>query len=384
VSVKVAHLSSVHPAVDTRIGVKECRTLSQAGYDVVFICQHSGEDVVNGVRIVPVPVRRGRVSRFLFAGWNVFRAALRERAHVYHLHDPELLPIGLLLRMTGAKVIYDVHEDLPRQMLAKPWILRPLRRPLGFVAAKIESLFARAMSGIVTATPQIARRFPADRTVSVRNFAMLDELMLEAATPYQSREAVFAYVGAITETRGVFEMLAAIALVPSQHRAKLGLAGLLSRDTLGDELRRTEGWERTKYHGWQMRPQVARHLDAARAGLLLLHPTDAYLQSYPLKAFEYMGAGLPMIVSDFPFWRELFGDFGCAIFVDPRDARAIAQAMAWVLEHPGEAERMGAKGRAAALASFNWQSEAVKLLSFYHTLLPQSDVGMITARLGDA
>jgi glycosyltransferase involved in cell wall biosynthesis len=384
VTVKVAHLSSVHPAVDTRIGVKECRTLSQAGYEVVFICQHPVADVVNGVRIVPVPMRRGRVSRMVAGVWDVFRAAVRERARVYHLHDAELLPIAPLLRLTGAKVIYDAHEDLPRQMLSKPWLRRPLRRPLAWIAEQIEELLAGAATAIVAATPRIARRFPPERTVTIQNFAMIDELMLKRPTPYQTRPAVFVYIGAIAAMRGVFEMLAAIALVPAESRARLVLAGLLSDESLREELERAPGWDRSEYLGWQTREQVARHLDTARAGLLLIHPKPNYLESYPLKAFEYMAAGLPLIVSDFPLWRELFEDVGCAIFVNPLDPGAVARAMLWILGNPAEAERMGAKGRAAARARFNWQAEAAKLLSFYDTLLPQSNPRMITAQLGDA
>ncbi|HEY8176682.1 MAG TPA: glycosyltransferase family 4 protein [Gemmatimonadaceae bacterium] len=383
-STKVAHLSSVHPAVDTRIGVKECRTLLQAGYDVVFICQHPTADIVNGVRIIPVPMRRGRPSRMLLGVWDVFRISVRERARVYHLHDAELLPIAPLLRLTGAKVVYDVHEDLPRQILSKHWLRRPLRRPLAWIAEVIEGLLARAATAIVAATPQIARRFPSDRTVIVQNFAMMEELALENPTPYHRREAMFVYIGAISAVRGVFEMLAAIALLPAELSPKLVLGGLLSHDALHQEMRRARGWLRSEYHGWQTRQQVAHHLDAARAGLLLIHPIRNYLESYPLKAFEYMAAGLPLIVSDFPLWREMFGDVGCALFVDPLDPDAVAKAMRWVLSNPADAERMGAKGRAAARARFNWQAEAAKLLSLYDHLLPQSNVHMITAQLGDA
>jgi glycosyltransferase involved in cell wall biosynthesis len=180
-------------------------------------------------------------------------------------------------------------------------------------------------------------------------------------------------------------MVAAIALVPSEFAARLVLAGPMSdASSLPTQLAACHGWDRAEYVGWQTRPQVARRLDAARAGLLVLHPTANYLLSYPLKAFEYMAAGLPMIVSDFPLWRELFDDVGCAIFVDPLDPDAVAKAMTWILKNSAEAERMGAKGRVAARARFNWQAEAPKLLSLYDTLLPQPNVHMITAQLGDA
>jgi glycosyltransferase involved in cell wall biosynthesis len=295
-----------------------------------------------------------------------------------------LLPIGLLLRGTGAKVIYDAHEDVPRQILAKPWIRPSLRRLVAFAAEIVEGVFARAMSGIVAATPQIARRFPPDRTVTVQNFAMIDELVVDNPTPYARRGAVFVYIGAVAAIRGVFEMLAALALVPRELGARLVLGGLLSHESLRDEMRRSTGWERAEYHGWQSRHDIARQFDGARAGLLLLHPTENYLDSYPSKAFEYMAAGLPFIVSDFPLWRELFEDVGCAIFVNPLDPAAVARAMTWVLQNPEAAERMGAKGKAAARSRFNWQAESAKLLRLYNALLPESSLHIVKPQLGDA
>lgn len=366
---KVAHLSSVHPAVDTRITVKECGALAAAGHDVCFVCPHDarGPAMVNGVRIVPVPIRGSRLSRVLRSGWDVLRAALAERAAVYHFHDAELLPVGVALRMTGATVIYDVHEDLPRQILAKAWLPRWVRGGVARVAELLEALLSRLMSGIVAATPQIARRFPGPRTVVVQNFASPDELVVTGGTPYAQRAATFAYVGGIAPIRGIFEMLAAMEQLTARE-STLVLAGLLSEPTLLERLAQSPGWAKAEYHGWQSRAQVARHLSGARAGLLLIHPTQNYLESYPGKVFEYMAAGLPLVVSDFPLWREVFGDVGCALFVNPLDPAAIAGAMQWLLDNPAEAERMGERGRRAVSARFNWQAEASRLVRFYETL----------------
>jgi hypothetical protein len=207
--IKVAHLSTVHPAVDTRISTKECATLGAAGYDVVLVCPHAagGPEVVNGVRVVPIPVRGSRVGRLAFSMWDVFRAALRLRARVYHFHDPELLLVGFLLRLTGAAVVYDVHEDVPRQILVKAWIPSPLRRVVSVVAEAAEWLFARAMSGIVAATPEIGARFRHPRVTVVQNFVMPEELSVARPTAYTERPPHFAYVGGLRRIRGVFEIL---------------------------------------------------------------------------------------------------------------------------------------------------------------------------------
>jgi glycosyltransferase involved in cell wall biosynthesis len=317
--------------------------------------------------------------------WDVLRAALAQRAAIYHFHDAELLVVGFVLRLTGAAVVYDVHEDVPRQILAKAWIPAPFRRVVSAIAEGVEWMFARSMSAIVAATPEIGARFRHPRKVVVQNFVIPEELSVSRPTTYASRPPHFAYVGGLTRIRGVFEIVDAVSRVPETMGARVVLAGPLSDEGVLDELRVQRGWTRVDYHGWQMRDQIAMHLDRARAGLLLLHPVRNYLDSpYAGKAFEYMAAGLPLIMSDFPLWREVFEPLGCAVFVNPLDPTAIANAMTWVLENPEEAERMGARGKAAAATRFSWHGEAGKLVRLYETLMTQTQLHIAEARVGDA
>jgi glycosyltransferase involved in cell wall biosynthesis len=83
-----------------------------------------------------------------------------------------------------------------------------------------------------------------------------------------------------------------------------------------------------------------------------------------------MSAGLPVIASDYPRWREIVDDAGCGLLVDPTDPAAIAAAMQWILDHPEEAEAMGERGRRAILDRYSWDREADKLIELYATLIP--------------
>jgi glycosyltransferase involved in cell wall biosynthesis len=116
------------------------------------------------------------------------------------------------------------------------------------------------------------------------------------------------------------------------------------------------------------RDAVNALLSHARAGLVVLHPTPNYLDSYPVKLFEYMSAGLPVIASDFPLWRRIIEDSCCGLLVDPRDPSAIARAMTWLLEHPDEAENMGQSGLRAVLSKYNWADQSRRLLAMYARL----------------
>ena len=121
---RVAMLSSVHPPFDTRIFQKEARSLAAAGYDVTLVVPHERDEVVDGVRIVALPPAGSRLRRMLAAPSRVLRAALALRADVYHFHDPELIPVGLALKLLGKRVIYDIHEDVPKSILGKTYFRR--------------------------------------------------------------------------------------------------------------------------------------------------------------------------------------------------------------------------------------------------------------------
>ena len=179
--------------------------------------------------------------------WHVYRAARAERADVYHFHDPELIPVGLLLKLRGAQVVYDVHEDRPRQMMSKYWIPLRLRGSVARLVHAAEWASGRVWDGIVAATPAIGRLFPGDKTVVVQNFPMLDELTPTDAIPYAARPPIIAYVGNLTTIRGAREMVAAMDLLPAGLHPRLHLAGAFDPPALEDELRSLPGWTRVTF-----------------------------------------------------------------------------------------------------------------------------------------
>ena len=367
-AVRVCHLSSVHRADDPRILAKECATLAEAGYDVRLIAPTPLVDTASGVRHVTVPRRSGRFSRLLRTVPAVLRAARQQDAAIYHLHDPELLPIGLLLRHRGRAVIYDAHEDLGNQVRHKPWIPRWLRPGVARLASGVERLVARQLSAVVAATPPVAAHFPSDRTVVIRNLARSEEFAAAGeAMAYVDRDRIAAYVGNVSAPRGAREMIEAMDAVGAST-ARLRIAGDFSPSSLRDELESLPGWARVDPLGWQDRLGVARLLGGARLGLVCLHPTPSYVESYPVKLFEYMAAGLPVIASDFPLWRSIVDDAGCGLLVDPLDPAAIAAAIDTLLDDPAEAEAMGRRGRDAVLRRWSWQPEGQRLVELYDRL----------------
>jgi len=364
---RVVHLSTVHPADDVRIFVKECRSLAAAGYDVTLIARSPSDYVKQGVKVIAVnPRTGGRLARMVLSTFDVLGKAWRCRADFYHFHDPELMPVGAILRLTGAKVVYDVHEDVPRQLLSKDWIPAPLRKTVAGGIEAMEWLTTRLIfTDVVAATPPIADRIPPAKTTIVHNYPIAGELTPTAVTlPQEQRPPYVVYAGGLTRVRGALEMVKAFEYVETPG-ANCILAGEFTEEGLEDEARALNGWARVQYRGLLDRSQMADLLAGARAGLVVLHDVPNYVVSYPIKMFEYMSAGIPVIASDFPLWRSIIDSERCGLLVDQKDPVSIAKAIDWILTHPEEAERMGQRGKAAVAAKYNWGVEERKLLAVY-------------------
>ncbi|MFC5141946.1 glycosyltransferase family 4 protein [Actinomycetospora rhizophila] len=365
---RVAHLSSAHHWSDTRIFGRLCRTLSRHGYDVTLVAAgDEGRREEDGVHIVVEPIASGRAQRLLLAVPRVLAAAFRADADIYHLHDPELIPIIPLLRLRGAQVVYDAHEDLPSQVLDKHYLPLGVRPVLAAVARLLCAVADRSAHQIVAATPTIAERFRSERCTVVHNYPELLE-DVDDTVDYDDRDPAIAYVGAVTAVRCATEMVDAMHLADLPEDWRLRLVGPASPANLRDELATRPGWTLVEDHG-NVSPRRARELTAsARIGLVLFQPTRAHVDALPTKLFEYMAAGLPIVASDFPVWRTIIDGAGCGILVDPMDPSAIAKALTTLARDPAGARAMGQNGRSAVLGHMNWAIEERNLLDAYTRL----------------
>jgi len=364
----VVQMTSVHRAFDPRIYLKECATLAAAGYKVTLIAPNAEGDVVSGgIRLRALTPPRNRIERFLRTIPQVYRAALEEDAAIYHYHDPELMPVGALLLLHGKKVIYDVHEDYSGSMGGKKWIPSLLRGIAAVGVRWCERVFAVRCSRIVVATPTIAAIFPGSRVTLVQNFPWIRELDCADAAPYADREPIVAHVGVLSMDRGLVEMAKAVEIVSARRPVKLVLAGKVIPGA-GPGIDPERWKELVEHAGMLSRPQVAALLGRARIGIVTLHPTGNYVNAQPTKLYEYMSAGLPVVVSDFPVCRRVIEPANCGLLVDPLDPAAIAHAIEWLLAHPAEAEEMGRRGRRAVSDLYNWEREGATLVAAYAEL----------------
>jgi glycosyltransferase involved in cell wall biosynthesis len=362
---RVCQITTGHDIDDHRILGKECASLGAAGYDVTLVAPAPPGTERPGVRVVPlVATTTNRARRMVERPLAAYRAARDAHADVYHFHDADFLPHALRLAHQGRHVIYDAHEDLPKQILAKVWIRPILRSPASWTAGRVELTAAGRLAAVIGAVPPIVERFRgrAPHVALVANFPRLDEI---APGPFAERRRVACYVGDLSRLRGLVELVDAMEHVDGE----LELAGRYDSSFAPSELETRPGWARVRYHGRVGRAEVVALLRRAGVGVLPLRPSPNHAISWPVKLFEYMAAGLPVVATDVAPWNAIVEQHRCGVCVPLGDPRALAAAITRILDDPGEARAMGERGRAAAVERYSWESQEATLLGLYAELL---------------
>jgi glycosyltransferase involved in cell wall biosynthesis len=363
---RVCHITTVHHADDARILHKECVSLRAAGYDVTLIAPHPEDTVIEGVAVVALrEAARNRIHRWASRPLAAYRAAVAVDADLYHFHDPDFLPYGVRLARAGKRVVYDVHEDVPVQIRHKDYIPAPARAAIARAFAALEAACVARIDAVVGVNPEIAERLGRHQplTAVVANYPRLDEIA--PTSSWDERIPAAGYVGSITRVRGARELVDAMAHTDTE----LHLGGDIWPPELRTELEQSPGWERVRYLGRLERRRVAELLAGIKVGVIPLHPIENYVEAYPVKLFEYMAAGLPVVATDIPRWREVLEAHDCGVCVPHGSPEQLAAAITALLEDDDRARAMGERGRQAAVERYSWQTQADALTRLYAQLL---------------
>ena len=363
-SLRVVHISSVHSASDPRIRRKQLATIRRRGHEAWFVTGDLSAVANDGVVIVRVPPgNKRRILRILVTSPLVILRAFAIRADIYHFHDPELLPWALLLKLKGVPVIYDVHEDNVASVARKRYLPSSLRRTLATLVGTVEKLLSGWFLCVI-AERYYSGRFP--NAVKVLNYP---DSSLDGLVPaFSSSSNRMLYTGNVTVDRGALTMARVIA---DAKDLELTIIGSCS-PTLADEILRVAGKrsDAIEIVGVGRFVPFDEIVAAYRrggwiAGLALFPESEHYREKELTKFFEYMAAGIPIVASDFPAWRNLIDTSGLGVCVDSSCPNAVIGVIDWLRSHHAEAAAMSARGPELVRRSFSWESQGSNLLALY-------------------
>ena len=374
----VCVVAPVHVWDDVRVFHKEAKALASAGYRVIVIARAPSRELIDGIEILPARTARSpRLVRFMGL-ITVFFQAASVKADVYHLHNPDTLPIALGLKIIGRKFVYDTHEDFSKRILIRSWMPAILRRPAARLVVLLERLVSSIADGTIVTQDGVLKRVH-QSAMLIGNPPRLEPALLSRvadlavgiSTDFRGLRAV--YLGEVDAARGLFEMVNALDIANETTAVRLWLIGPGSES----ELRAA-----TALPGWRYVDRIPRlpqeeafaYVSRADVGLVVLRDVGDHATTDPNKLYEYMAFGLPFVASNFQAWRHRLGGLKAGLFVRPGDARETAGALIQLTRNPAKRMQMGKRGR-AFVEAHSWERESTKLLDLYDRVLDAAVVG---------
>lgn len=361
---RICHITTVHTRYDVRIFHKECKSLSK-NYEVsLIVADGLNNEIKDSINIFDIGLKqKSRLKRARIDSKKALKKAIELDCDLYHFHDPELIKIGVKLKKIGKKVIYDTHEDLPRQLVGKPYLHDYIKPSLAWFIEWQENKAAKHFDYIFCATPFIKDRFFKinKNSIAINNFPIIGELHYSSIDKINT----FCYTGGITRERGIINIVKSL----KNNNTELILAGPLSDQSYLKEMQALPEWKKVNFVGLVDRDEVGNIMSKSIAGLVTFLALPNHVSAQPNKIFEYMSSCIPVIGSNFKLWKELIVDNECGICVDPENPASISQAMKTLIENPDLAKKMGENGQKAVLNKYNWSVEEKKVKKIYQKIL---------------
>lgn len=367
---KVCHLSSVHTWNDIRIFKKELVSLAAFGFETHFVVPCDSDKQVSNIYIHAVKLPYNRFKRIVFTTQEVYRKALEIDSDIYHIHDPELLPIGSRLLKKGKKVIFDSHEDVPADILDKEWIpFKFLRKLVSSLYDLYEKSTTKNFSAVISVSNNITNKFSCKNKFTIRNLPLLNSFQISESTTLSksfNKPYKVVYAGGLTRVRNIKQLVQSAKYLPKEE-IQIHLFGEFDDELYKKECESLVEWENIYYHGFKESSEVYSFMENCSLGVILFKKIPNHEYAIPNKSYEYMAAGIPLLISDIDFWKSHFEKN--AFFVNPENPKEIANRIIEVFENPQKLLELSHENFKLVKNELNWEAESQKLINLYINLV---------------
>jgi glycosyltransferase involved in cell wall biosynthesis len=359
---KILQLSTVHKSNDIRVYEKMSRSLIETGNTIYLIAIDSGVALDDKIIFYPLNNKfRSNVLNRLFNNIKSLCLIIKIKPDIIHFHDPELLIIGLILKLFNKTVIYDVHEDVVKDIMHKK-INIIIKKMIIYFFKPLEIFVASKIHNVIVVTPSIYNRFEGkvSNLKLIRNFS--NNTIANNQFYFNEKISYVIYSGTISHNRGIFEIIEAISLCKGKIR--LRLVGEFQNEALKSEIMNLEGWKYVDFMGFVSQEKLYEYYSTSLIGLVTLHNIDTYREAFPVKLFEYVNSGLPVVMSDFNLWKSFFNEKVIGVYVEPSDPYQIYKGINMILENYEKYK----SNVATYHGIYVWENEKKLLFEYYKNL----------------
>jgi glycosyltransferase involved in cell wall biosynthesis len=373
----IAIVTSIHPDFDARVW-RHAKLLAASGHVVHLVAPWSVEPGLgrDGVIFHPFHKAQSRATRLLNVPRHLLPALWRilGKVDVVHFHDIDLLPWMTALALFKP-VVYDVHENYPDEMLVREWIPPFLRRPLAWGVRWGQWFCARIIRNIVLVAPSQESDFGSLRLRKTYIFNYASRALIDSAKPgLAQREPRVVFIGAHHENNGSWLLLdIAERLLVRAPKIRIITTGRFFDEKF--RLQFTEAIEKRRLSNMDLLPPVKppQIMDILNQAMVAISPNlrvPQQIKGIHTKIFEYMAAGLPIVISDLPHQVEVVAGNRAGLMARPEDVDTFVDAVLRLTGDPDLALEMGRAGQQAYIRQYSYESQLSDILRFYVALLP--------------
>ncbi|MCX7953882.1 MAG: glycosyltransferase family 4 protein [Bacteroidales bacterium] len=363
----ICHVTTVHSAYDDRIYYKECTSLSNL-YNVYLVSPKPECEIKNNkIHLITIRKYNNRFFRILCGGFISFVKVLKLKPHVVHFHDPEFIPFAIVLKLFNFKIIYDIHELYYAQIRLKKWLYPAFNIILQYLYNLFERIIVRYADAVILASSGMIEYYK-NRYAScynrkfevINNFPDISLFKRVNENNSFSDKFTLIYTGGLSKNRGIVEIIKALEDLDD---VRLLLIGTWESEEFHNYCKSLKGYKNVNYEGFVEFDKVPLYLAKANVGVCILHDTENHKISIPVKILEYFSYGLPVIASNFDFWKKVFQN--SCIYVNYNNIEEIKNAIVTLKINKKVYKEKSENALHLVKNELNWENEQKKLINLY-------------------